>query len=107
MAARHNISGSLATAIISPGTSSSPSSISIANTHASDDAVVNLYVSTLSSAGSAATEYYILKNRLLQKGETIFLSNGVLNFSNRAKTGAGLYIKLNSSTSTADVIISS
>jgi hypothetical protein len=67
--------------------------------------VVNLYISTLSSAGSAATEYYILKNRLLQKGETIFLKEPVLGFSNKNKSGDGLYIKLSSTTSTADVIV--
>ena len=105
--ARHNISGDLATVLIRPGINASNiKSVSIANTHASNDVVVDLYIHTLSASGSAATSYYIVKGRLVQKGETLVLKSNNLVFDNSDADGDGLYIKLNDSTSTADVIIS-
>ena len=103
----HNISGDLATVLITPGFSAGNiKSISIANTHASDDVLVDLYIHTLSLAGEAATSYYILKGKLIQKGGTLVLNSDNIRFDNLEKTGDGMYIKLNASTSTADVIIS-
>ena len=104
---RHNISGDLATVLITPGSGNGEvESVSIANTHASDDIVVDLYIHTLSKAGSAATSYYIVKGKLVQKGETLTLNSPAIRFNNSSLEGDGLYIKLDASTSTADVIIS-
>ena len=103
----HNISGDLATVLINPGVGSGDvNSVSISNTHASDDVLVDLYIHTLSVAGAAATSYYILKGKLIQKGGTLVLSSDNIRFNNTETTGDGLYIKLNASTSTVDVIIS-
>ena len=103
---RHNISGAVDKVLIPPGSKNGNiSSVSIANTHASDDVVVDLYISTLSLAGSAATVYYILKGRLIQKGDNLVLSSNNIRFDNVDRAGDGLYIKLGASTSTVDVII--
>ena len=103
----HNISGELATVLISPNVGGGGiSSMSIANTHASDDMIVDLYIHTLSKAGAEATSYYIVKGKLVQKGETLTLNSPAIRFDNSDPEGDGLYIKLGASTSTADVIIS-
>ena len=113
MAFRHNISGDTTIALASPGDNMSRiKSIVITNTHASSSMTVNLYIGGLSIAGVAATYYYLLKGKLIHKGESLILENDSLKFDNAIKpdeetntADLGLYIQLGSSTSTADVII--
>ena len=108
---RHNISGATTVALLSPGDNySGIKCISIANTHASDDTFVDLHIGTISAEGTAAVSYYLLKNRLLQKGGTMILDSDNIKFDNTlpgvgSTTGLGLFITLSASTSTVDVII--
>ena len=76
MAFRHNISGDTTIALASPGDNMSRiKSIVITNTHASSSMTVNLYIGGLSIAGVAATYYYLLKGKLIHKGESLLLEN--------------------------------
>ena len=103
---QHNISGNLTTALLSPGDGiSSAKSISIANTHATDDVLVDVYIGKLSWKGSAGTSYHLIKGKLISKGESVILDSENIKFNNTSTTGAGLYIKLNNTTSTVDVLI--
>jgi len=101
-----NISGITDVALISPGGGfSNAKTIHIVNTHASDPVLVDLYISTLSSGGSAASVYYILKSHYITSNEYFNLESDVLSFDNNSSTGHGLYIALNNTSSTVDVII--
>ena len=103
---QHNISGELATVLLSQGDNINVKSISIANTHATDSTFFDLYIGTISKGGKASVSYYLNKGYLLHKGSTVILTPG--KFSN-AINGFGLFIKLTptiAGTPTVDVIIS-
>ena len=103
---QHNISGTLTVALLNPGDNiSNIKSISIANTNRVDSLLVDLYVGTISSSGTAAVNYYLMKGRVIHKGDTITLDSENLKFKN-VTNALGMFITLGSSTDTVDVIIS-
>ena len=102
-----NITSAVAVELIASGEDvSSISSILIANTHASSDAYVDLYLDLHSRT------YYFMKGYMLKKGETLILNerNGWskhLSFNN-GKDQYALILKLSSTgttTPSADVMI--
>ena len=100
-----NISGSTDVALLSPGDNiSDVKTIHIANTHSTDEVLVDLYISTISKTASATT-YYLMKSYKLEKGSYINLESDVLSFRNTTSDGYGLFISLNNTTSTVDVLI--
>jgi len=100
-----NISGATDVALLSPGDNfSDVKTIHIANTHSSDEVLVDLYISTISRS-SAASTYYLMKYHKLEKGGYINLESDILSFRNTSSTGLGLFISLNNADSTVDVSI--
>tara|TARA_R100000700_G_scaffold39278_1_gene51756 strand:- start:1401 stop:1715 length:315 start_codon:yes stop_codon:yes gene_type:complete len=100
-----NVSGVLDTAIVSPGDNMSDiNTIHIANTHATDEVLVDLYISLLSDSGRAASTFYLMKGHKIEKGEYINLNSSVLSFYN-GEEGMGLYVVLNNSDSSVDVLV--
>jgi hypothetical protein len=105
--ANQNISGEVTKELIASGEGiSSIKSILIANTHATNDTFVDLYIDLYSRT------YYLMKGYLLRKGETLILNeregwsthikfdNSVGNYSLNLKlTGVG------TTSPTADVMI--
>ncbi len=101
-----NISGATDVALLSPGDNfSNVKTIHIANTHSSDEVLVDLYISTISKGGVGATTYYLMKSHKLEKGGYINLKSDILSFRNTSSNGYGLFISLNNTTSTVDVLI--
>ena len=96
-----NITSAVAVELIASGENvSSISSILIANTHATSDIYIDLYLDLHSR------DYYFMKGYMLKKGETLILNPGRIDNSSN---GFGLFIKLTgiSTTSpTVDVIVS-
>lgn len=93
------------------------SNIILCNIHSSDSVNVDLYLykkeftDTRSQVGekgnwdpltSTISIYYILKNVVMPTGTTLFLDNSYLKFD---KNKYSLYIKLNNSDSTVDIIL--
>ena len=100
-----NISGATDVALLSPGDNiSGVKTIHIANTHSSDEVEVDLYISTISRS-SEATTYYLMKCHKLEKGGYVNLESDILSFRNNSSIGYGLFISLNNTTSTVDVLI--
>ena len=100
-----NISGATDVALLSPGDNfSNVKTIHITNTHSTDEVEVDLYISTISRS-SVATTYYLMKCHKLEKGDYINLESDVLSFRNTSSDGYGLFISLNNTTSTVDVLI--
>ena len=101
-----SISGDTDVALISPGDGvSGVTSIHIANTHASSDVLVDLYISTLSRT-SAANPFYLMKGHKIEKGGYIVLDSKAISFNNSLTTGFGLFILLGDSAAQVDVLIS-
>tara|TARA_R110000787_G_scaffold263588_1_gene369402 strand:+ start:1328 stop:1645 length:318 start_codon:yes stop_codon:yes gene_type:complete len=101
-----NISGATTIALLSPGSGvSNAKTIHIANTHASDAVLVDLYISTISSEGVSAVSCYVLKGYSISVKGYFNLESDILSFANTSSTGFGLFIKLNNADSEVDVII--
>ena len=101
MPLRNNITGTpdLTSTILSPGDKvSNITSITITNTHATDAAIVDLFIDN-NTEGS----FYIIKNTLIPKGVSLVLTKNVK--IDNSLTGFGMYITVASSSSTLDVII--
>tara|TARA_R100000084_G_C4541856_1_gene95961 strand:- start:48 stop:353 length:306 start_codon:yes stop_codon:yes gene_type:complete len=101
MALQYNVTTERTQELIAIGDNVSTKSIHITNRHASLDVLVDLYL--LSSCG--ANRYYLLYQHKIEKGQYVVLNHQNVSFNNRT-TGFGLYIKLNNSHSTVDVLIS-
>jgi len=100
-----SISGTTDTAVLSPGDNMSDiSAIHIANTHDSDEVLVDLYISLLSESGRAASTFYIMKGHKIEKGGYVNLNSPILKFYN-GEGGSGLYVVLNNSDSSVDVLV--
>ena len=94
----HNITGELTKQLLAPGDLISPSKISLANINSSDSCKVDLYIEK-----RLVGKFYLLKGLNIPAGNT-FLYSGIV-FNNRDNE-FGLYIKLNGTSPTVDVIIS-
>ena len=102
-----SISGDTDVALLSPGDGvSNVTSIHIANTHASSDVLVDLYISTLSRAGTASSTFYLMKGHKIEKGGYVVLDSKAISFNNSLTTGFGLFILLGDSAAQVDVLIS-
>lgn len=100
-----NISGTTDTAIVSPGDNvSNIGTIHITNTHSTDEVLVDLYISMLSESGRAASTFYLMKGYKIEKGGFVNLNSPILEFYNGAN-GFGMYIVLNNSDSSVDVLV--
>ena len=101
-----NVSGATDIALLSPGDNFSDiKTIHITNTHSTDEVLIDLYISTISIASVAASTYYLMKSHKLEKGGYINLESSVLSFKNVSSTGYGLFISLNNTDSTVDVLM--
>ena len=98
---KYNISGITTVVLSRPGESLGIQSISIANTHATNSVLIDLYIGTISSDGDPAISCYLMKGKILHKGDYIILDHRNLRFN----VDFGLFISLNESTSTVDVLI--
>jgi len=94
----HNITGELTQQLLAPGGNVSPSKISLANINSSNSCKVDLYIEK-----KLTGKFYLLKGLSIPVGNT-FIYSGVV-FNNRDNE-FGLYIKLNGTSPTVDVIIS-
>ena len=94
----HNITGELTQELLAPGDLISPSKISLANISSTNSCRVDLYIEN-----KLTGKFYLLKGLNIPVGNT-FLYSGVV-FSNKDNE-FGLYIKLNGTSPTVDVIIS-
>ena len=105
-AAYHNITGSTGINIelIAPGSDVGEiQSIMIANTHATADATVSLFIQNDPTAASAST-FYILSTVAIPSDTSLLLDNSsVLSFDN-SSSGYGLYLTVGAS-DTLDVLI--
>ena len=93
-----NITGELTKELLAPGDLVSPSKISLANINSSNSCKVDLYIER-----KLTGKFYLLKGLNIPVGNT-FVYSGVT-FDNRDNE-FGLYIKLNGTSPTVDVIIS-
>ena len=104
--AYHNITGStgINVELIAPGENAGTiKSIMIANTHATADATVSLFIQD-DPTGAAAKTFYILSTVAIPSDTSLLLDNSsVLSFDN-SSDGYGLYLKVGSS-DTLDVMI--
>jgi hypothetical protein len=93
----HNITGVLTQELVAPGDKIVPKEISIANLHATNAVVVDLYIEK-----KLEGSYYIIKGVSIATGANLILNQAAIKIS----TGWGMYIKLGAATSVVDVIIS-
>jgi len=101
-----NVSGNTSVALISPGDNISNSKIiHVTNTHAADPVSVDLYIGKLSSGGTTALTYYLVKTVKVAKGGYFSMESDALSFQNSSTSGFGLFITLNNSDSQVDVVI--
>jgi len=101
----HNILGDLTAALLSPGDKvSNVNSILIANTHLTDGVSIDLYIGTISESGESAVSYYLMRGKLVAKGDYLILDNAHISFNNAAGR-FGLFITLNNSDSEVSVLI--
>ena len=104
--AYHNITGSTGVNVelIAPGENAGTiKSIVIANTHATADATVSLFIQDDPTAAAAKT-FYILSTVAIPSDTSLLLDNSsVLSFDN-SSNGYGLYLTVGSS-DTLDVMI--
>ena len=104
--AYHNILGSSGVnkTLLNPGDgASSIKSILIANTHATADATVSLFIQNNPTSGSTST-FYMLSTVAIPSDTSLLLdSNDMLSFDN-GPNGYGLYLTVGSS-DTLDVMI--
>ena len=102
----HNITGSTGVDVelIAPGENVGEiRSIMIANTHATADATVSLFIQNDPTAAAVST-FYILSTVAIPSDTSLLLDNSsVLSFDN-SSNGYGLYLKVGSS-DTLDVLI--
>ena len=105
--AYHNITGSTGVNIelIAPGENSGEiNSIMIANTHATADATVSLFIQDDPTAAAVST-FYILSTVAIPSDTSLLLDDkSILSFDN-STSGFGLYITVGSS-DTVDIIVS-
>mgnify|MGYP001188416830 CR=1 FL=1 len=102
MSLYYNITGSsgVTTELISPNVDASVSSLTICNTHASNDASITLFIQDNPTSGATNT-YNITKLVALPAKTTLLFDNeNLFNYGNKY----GLYITVGSS-DTVDVII--
>ena len=103
----HNITGSTGVDVelIAPGENVGEiRSIMIANTHATADATVSLFIQNDPTAKATST-FYILSTVAIPSDSTLILDNpSVLSFNNSTPTSFGLYLTVGSS-DTLDVMI--
>jgi hypothetical protein len=103
----HNITGSSATEIelLAPGDEvNHVESIVIANTHATADATISLYIQRLSTSGAASNTFYLLSTVAIPSDTSLLLDNpSMLSFDN-STNGFGLYITVGD-TDTLDVLV--
>ena len=103
----HNITGSTGVNIelIAPGLEiDSISSINIANTHATADATVSLFIQDDPISGTTST-FYMLSTVAIPSDTSLLLdSKSMLSFDNSTTSGYGLYSTVGSS-DTLDVMI--
>tara|TARA_R110002020_G_scaffold386128_3_gene596948 strand:+ start:1964 stop:2314 length:351 start_codon:yes stop_codon:yes gene_type:complete len=105
----HNITGSngIHVELLAPGdNASSIKSITIANTHASNDATVSLSIAKLSdsSALNASETYYLFKTVAIPSDTSLLLDNSDMLSFNNSISGFYLFITVGSS-DTVDVSI--
>ena len=102
----HNITGSTGVDVelIAPGENiGSIKSIMIANTHATADATVSLFIQDDPTAAAAST-FYIISTVAIPSDTSLLLDNNtILSFDN-SSNGYGLYLTVGSS-DTLDVMI--
>ena len=93
----HNIIGIAPVTLIAPGDGvKNIDSVSISNIHEKYGVIVDLYVGTNSTSGSAAKLYYLMKGKYLQPGDNIVVNHKGLKFNNTMVSDYGLFIKLGS-----------
>tara|TARA_R110000765_G_scaffold299992_1_gene394706 strand:+ start:831 stop:1148 length:318 start_codon:yes stop_codon:yes gene_type:complete len=101
MALKTNVTGttSLTTTLLAAGDKVNDiKSILITNTHASADAVVDLYMDN-----NVDGSFYMIKNVTIPFGVSLVLTDNVK--IDNSLTGFNLYIKVGASSSTLDVLI--
>ena len=105
--AYHNITGSTGVSIelIAPGSDVGEiQSIMIANTHATADATVSLFIQDEPTAAATKT-FYILSTVAIPSDTSLLLENkSMLSFDNSSAVGYGLYLTVGA-TDTLDVMI--
>tara|TARA_R110002124_G_C8871049_1_gene507749 strand:+ start:785 stop:1117 length:333 start_codon:yes stop_codon:yes gene_type:complete len=102
----HNITGSTGVNVelLAPGDSSTPvSSIVIANTRASNDATVSLFIQN-DPVETATSTFFIVKNMSIPFDTSLVLDKNDIPTFNNSVSGFGLYITVGSS-DTLDVLI--
>jgi hypothetical protein len=105
----HNITGSngIHVELLAPGDNASDiKSITIANTHASNDATVSLSVVKLSGSSSrnSSETYYLFKTVAIPSDTSLLLDNSDMLSFNNSTSGYSLFITVGSS-DTVDVSI--
>ena len=90
------ISGSTATLLVDSTSTTGVGSLHLSNTHSTDAALVDLYLT------DASGTYYIFKNLDIPAGSALFLEGKEVSFG---RDFFSLYIKLNASDSVVDVLI--
>jgi|TARA_R100000808_G_scaffold23909_1_gene53781 hypothetical protein len=102
-----SLTGSTTTALISPGDNAKMiNTIHITNTHATDEVLVDLFIGKLSNTNYqfSSSSTYLIKGHKIIKGGYFSLNSNVLNFDS-SDDGFGLFIKLNKSTSSVDILM--
>ena len=105
--AYHNITGSTGVNVelLAPGDEANDiKSILIANTHATADATVSLFIQDDPTAAATST-FYILSTVAIPSDTSLLLDNkSMLSFDNSSAVGYGLYLTVGA-TDTLDVMI--
>ena len=102
----HNITGSTGVNVelLAPGAGvNNISSIVIANTHASNDATISVYIQDNPSGGSSST-FYLAKTVAVPSDTSIVFEEDNIPFFSNSISGHGLYITVGSS-DTVDVLL--
>jgi len=91
--------------LLAPGNGvSSISSISIANTHATADVTVSLFIQDSPNTGTSKT-FFLISLVKIPAGASLLLDNpSMLSFPNSSESGFGLYTTVGS-TDTVDILI--
>ena len=102
----HNIAGSAGvdTELLAPGDNAGKlKSIIVANTHASNDATISVYIQDNPSGGSSST-FYLAKTVAVPSDTSIVFEEDNIPFFSNSISGHGLYITVGSS-DTVDVLL--
>tara|TARA_R110002020_G_scaffold155958_1_gene337417 strand:+ start:41 stop:382 length:342 start_codon:yes stop_codon:yes gene_type:complete len=102
----HNVTGSSGVDItlLQPGDDIGIKSIIIANTHASNDATVSLFIQNAPGSVSAST-FYIFSTVAIPSDTSLVVDGSELPIFDNSEGGFGLYLTVGSS-DTLDVLIS-